>query len=114
MKKPKTYAFPNKVTPNNPITIDPLICNGCNKCVQICPCDIYIPNQEKGKPPIVMYPDECWYCGSCLMECPRHERGANALNWPLMQRVRWKRKATGEHFRMGMPNPPAPNTKPPV
>jgi hypothetical protein len=32
----------------------------------------------------------------------------------MMQRVRWKRKATGEHFRVGMKNPPPPNNMPPV
>jgi hypothetical protein len=31
-----------------------------------------------------------------------------------MQRVRWKRKDTGEHYRIGMPNPPPPNTRPMV
>jgi hypothetical protein len=32
----------------------------------------------------------------------------------MMQRVRWKRKATGEHYRVGMKNPPPPNNRPPV
>jgi hypothetical protein len=48
------------------------------------------------------------------MECPVADEGAIRINWPLMQRVRWKRKDTGEHYRIGMPNPPPPNTKPMV
>jgi Na+-translocating ferredoxin:NAD+ oxidoreductase RNF subunit RnfB len=114
MRKKRINALPNLPTPNTPVIIDPKVCNGCNCCVQICPSDIYMPNPEKSKPPIIMYPEECWYCGCCLMECPLHAKGANRLNWPLMQRVRWKRKATGEHFRVGMPNPPPPNRRPPV
>ncbi|MCP4403147.1 MAG: hypothetical protein GY801_38305 [bacterium] len=48
------------------------------------------------------------------MECPLKDRYAIEVNWPMMQRVRWKDKNTGKHYRVGMPNPPAPNTKPPV
>ncbi len=32
----------------------------------------------------------------------------------INQRVRWKRKATDEHFRIGMASPQAPNLNPPV
>jgi hypothetical protein len=32
--------------------------------------------------------------------------------YPINQRVGWKRKETGEYFRLGMP--PTPNTKPPI
>jgi len=60
--------------------------------------DLLIPRSEKGGPPIVLFPDECWYCGSCVLHCPK--KGAIALNLPLIQRVRWKGKKTGEHFRV--------------
>jgi NAD-dependent dihydropyrimidine dehydrogenase PreA subunit len=60
--------------------------------------DVFIPNPDKGKPPIILYADECWYGGSCVDFCPVD--GAIKLNHPLMQRVRYKRKATGEHFRI--------------
>jgi NADH-quinone oxidoreductase subunit F len=63
-------------------------------------------------PPIVLYPDECWFCGTCVEECP--VKGAIRMEHPLNQRVGWKRKETGELFRMGMKNPPPPYTKPPV
>jgi NAD-dependent dihydropyrimidine dehydrogenase PreA subunit len=81
----------------NPILIDPDLCEACYKCVAVCEVDILIPNPEKDKPPIVIYPGECWYEGNCVSECPNP--GALKLNQPLMQRVRWKRKETGEHFR---------------
>jgi hypothetical protein len=36
------------------------------------------------------------------------------VEYPLNQRVGWKRKATGEYFRIGMNNPPPANTRPPI
>lgn len=108
-------VFPNMVTPNQPVIHDPDVCIGCNTCVKVCHQDIMIPNPEEGKPPVVVWPDECWQCGVCVLNCPLGlEAKAIRLNHPLSQRVRWKRKATGEHFRIGMSNPPPPNNKPPV
>jgi len=94
----KVYAVPNKPTPSRPVIFDPDLCTGCNECVEICQMDVFIPNPEPGKPPIMLYPDECWYGGCCVAYC--RVPGAIKLNHPLMQRVRWKRKATGEHFRV--------------
>ena len=92
------YALPNRPTASRPLIFNPAVCDGCNICVEVCQVDVLIPNPEKGKTPIILYPDECWYCGDCITECPR--AGAIRLNHPLMQRVRWKRKNTGEHFRV--------------
>jgi NAD-dependent dihydropyrimidine dehydrogenase PreA subunit len=114
MSEEKIYAVPNLVTPNQPVEFDEKVCIGCNKCVEICQMDVFIPNPEKGKPPIILYPDECWYDGCCVSECPLWEKGAIKFRHPIVQRVRWKSKETGEHFRIGMPNPPAPNLRPPV
>jgi NAD-dependent dihydropyrimidine dehydrogenase PreA subunit len=98
MAQHKVYALPNARTPSTPVTFDPEICNGCNQCVDICQVDVLIPNPQKGKPPIVLYPEECWYGGCCEGACPRP--GAITLHLPLPQLVRWKRKETGEHFRV--------------
>ena len=64
------------------------------------------------EPPLVLYPDECWFCGTCVEECPA--KGAIKMEHPLNQRVGWKRRDTGELFRIGQKNPPAPYTVPPV
>jgi NADH-quinone oxidoreductase subunit F len=61
-------------------------------------------------PPIVLYPDECWFCGTCVEECPAP--GAITMVAPLNQRVGWKRKETGEMYRLGMKDPPPPYTVP--
>ena len=63
-------------------------------------------------PPVVLYPDECWFCGTCVEECPA--KGAIRMEHPLNQRVGWKRKDSGELFRIGMKDPPPPYTVPPV
>ena len=114
MSDSKTYAVPNAVTPSNCISFDEAVCNGCNRCIQQCQMDVFHPNPVKGKPPIVLYPDECWYCGCCVLECPRTDQGAIRLSLPLMLKVRWKDKRTGEHFRIGASESLPPNKKPPV
>ena len=98
MDQQNVLASPNPQTPSRPVIIDEKKCNGCNTCVDICQMDVLIPNPETGKPPIVLFPEECWYGGCCVAHCPCED--AIVLNHPLMQRVRWKRKETGEHFRV--------------
>jgi len=73
-----------------PISFNSEICIGCNRCIDICQVDLFIPNPERDKPPIVLYPGECWYCGCCVMECPKP--GAIRLNPLKMNQVYWKRK----------------------
>ncbi len=98
MTQSTVYATPNRPTPGHPVMFAADICNGCNLCVILCPEDVFIPSPEKGGVPIILYPEECWYCGSCVDDC-KHV-GAIRLSHPLQQRVRWKRKATNEHFRL--------------
>ncbi len=93
----RCYAFPNKATPGMPVVIDETRCTGCNRCVTICTTDVLVANPEKGKPPIVMYPEECWYGGFCAEECPS---GAITMRHPLMMRVHYKNKGTGEIKRV--------------
>ena len=106
------YMIPNPLTPCQAIFIDQQFCTGCNICTNVCRCDVLVPNPEKGKPPVVLYPDECWFCACCVEHCP--VEGAIRMEHPLNQRIGWKRKETGQYFRVGMSNPPAPNLRPPV
>jgi NAD-dependent dihydropyrimidine dehydrogenase PreA subunit len=108
----EAYLVPNPATPCRAIVVDPDLCIGCNRCVDVCRSDVLMPNLEKGGPPVLAYPDECWFCACCVEHCPIP--GALRMEQPLNQRIGWKRKATGEYFRIGMKNPPPPNTRPPV
>jgi formate hydrogenlyase subunit 6/NADH:ubiquinone oxidoreductase subunit I len=71
-----------------------------------------MPGAAKGQAPILAYPDECWFCACCVEHCPRP--GAIKMEHPLNQRIGWRRKDTGEYFRVGMKDPPPPNRRPPV
>jgi NAD-dependent dihydropyrimidine dehydrogenase PreA subunit len=106
--------IPNPPTPNRAVSFNSERCNGCNRCVEICRSDVLMPNPAKGEPPLVLYQDECWYCGCCVLECSRE--GAITMLHPLNQRmsVVWKRRETGQEFRLGMADPPAANDRPPV
>lgn len=70
-----------------PLRFDADKCIGCNRCVQVCQCDILFPSQEKGQHPVVLYPGECYYCGACVMVCPRP--GAVKLGHPLMNEAKF-------------------------
>ena len=105
------YAMPSQSGPSRILSFNDK-CTGCNMCVNVCPMDVMIPNSEAGEEPIVVFAEECWFCGGCVQECPV---GAVTLVAPAKQRIStiWKRKETGEEFRVGMNNPPPPNTTPP-
>ena len=72
----------------DPITIDPGLCIGCDRCVNVCPVDLFLPTSERGGMPLILYPGECWYEGSCVDVCP--VPGAIRLNRPPAMRVNWK------------------------
>jgi NAD-dependent dihydropyrimidine dehydrogenase PreA subunit len=105
---------PNPIVSGEAVEIDPQLCTGCNRCVEVCRTGMLAPNPEEGEPPIVLYPDECWYGSCCVAECP--VPGAITIKYPLNQKivVIWKRKETGEYFHLGMLNSPPPNIRPPV
>lgn len=116
MNNKEVYMIQRISALTEPIEFNEKVCNGCNTCIEACMMDVLVPNPEKGKPPIVLHPDECWYGGCCVKECPLRDEGAIKMKWPKLTEahLRWKRKETGEHFRVGMPNPPPPNPTPPV
>lgn len=77
---------------SKPIIFNEEKCIGCNKCVEICQVDVFIPSMEKDKKaPSVLYPGECWYCGNCVVVCP--VEGAIELRHPLMNQAHWIEKS---------------------
>ncbi len=97
------YIMPNVPGPTEVIRIDPDLCIACNSCANICRTQTILPNPEKGKPPVMVYPDECWFCGCCVEVCPT---GALEMRHPIGRRLLFKRKETGEVFRIGQKDPP--------
>jgi NAD-dependent dihydropyrimidine dehydrogenase PreA subunit len=87
MRQKKEYTVSMVSSSVTPIVYNPDRCIGCNRCVQVCQCDILFPSEEKGEHPIVMYPGECYYCGACVMVCPTP--GAITLKHPLMNRAKF-------------------------
>jgi NAD-dependent dihydropyrimidine dehydrogenase PreA subunit len=81
-----------------PVVIVNELCIGCNRCVEACQVDVFLPSTRKGAPPVVNYPGECWHSGDCVAVCPV----PGAIRWNVMpkNRVHWKRKATGEDFHL--------------
>ena len=67
------------------IKIDYKYCNGCGRCYDICPLDVFGWNDDEGLP-IVTYPSECWHCGACELECPEE---AIIIATPFFQKFFW-------------------------
>lgn len=48
--------------------VDYRLCNGCRRCYDLCPMDVFTWDGDKGMP-TVAYPGECCYCDICELEC---------------------------------------------
>lgn len=99
----EAYMLPNPTGPTQAVSINPELCVGCNHCANICRTQTIMPNPTPGRPPILMYPDECWYCACCVEAC---HTGALQMHLPINQRILFKRKETGEVFRIGQADGP--------
>ncbi|MDR2354479.1 MAG: ferredoxin family protein [Deltaproteobacteria bacterium] len=51
------------------LEIDPLKCNGCGHCVNICPGGLLLLNSEKKVQ--ILFPYDCWGCTACLKACKK-------------------------------------------
>lgn len=43
-------------------------CTQCNKCVEVCPADLF--EVEAGKVPVIARLEECQSCRQCAIHCP--------------------------------------------
>ncbi len=67
------------------IKIDFRYCNGCGRCYDLCPMDVYGWNDVEVLP-TVAYPAECWHCGTCELACPEE---AITILTPFFQKFFW-------------------------
>ncbi|WP_019909017.1 4Fe-4S dicluster domain-containing protein [Paenibacillus sp. HW567] len=93
----------NPATLNAPIVIDPELCIKCNRCTVVCRTNVLMPDLTRQVEPTVFYPEECWLCGSCVEHCPAS--GAIEMKHPLTMRIGWRRKDSGEFYRIGGKKP---------
>ena len=108
----KAYLVPNAIAPGMTVTIDSKKCTGFILCTKKCRMQTILPNPARGEPPVVIYPDECWFCGLCVEAC---QNDAIRLHYPINQRLFFKRKTTGEVFRIDGSEVPAQSYfEPPV
>ncbi len=54
---------------SNVVTLqhDPSKCNGCAKCIEVCPHNVFVPWNRKVR---IEDRDACMECGACAMNCP--------------------------------------------
>lgn len=50
----------------NALVYDPGLCNGCAKCVEVCPHAVYTMNGRLAEP---VNPSACMECGACQLNC---------------------------------------------
>lgn len=50
----------------NTLVYDPGLCNGCAKCVEVCPHAVYKMN---GRLAVMVNPSACMECGACQLNC---------------------------------------------
>ena len=53
----------------SPVSIDQGLCNGCRKCLNSCPTDVFGFNAETQKA-YLAYPGDCSVCFLCIGDCP--------------------------------------------
>jgi NAD-dependent dihydropyrimidine dehydrogenase PreA subunit len=44
-------------------------CIGCMNCVNVCPMDVFYPDQASNKS-VMTYPENCQSCAQCYLSCP--------------------------------------------
>lgn len=57
------------------------LCSSCNKCVDVCPGDVF--EVAAGKAPLIARQDDCQSCRQCAIHCPTSAVYVTLLAKPL-------------------------------
>ena len=50
------------------LELDELRCNGCGMCLDVCPHEVFVLENNKAR---IVDRDTCIECGACQLNCPR-------------------------------------------
>jgi NAD-dependent dihydropyrimidine dehydrogenase PreA subunit len=51
------------------LSLDQARCDGCARCLEVCPHDVFAPGEARG-PVRIQDRDACMECGACQRNCP--------------------------------------------
>ena len=57
------------------LQLDTEKCNGCKKCLQVCPHAVFVIEDKKAQ---IVDRDACMECGACAMNCPERALAVEA------------------------------------
>lgn len=58
------------------------LCTGCNRCVEVCPTDVFDPDPVAGAAPEIARLDDCHSCRQCALHCSEDAIYVTLLNKP--------------------------------
>lgn len=51
------------------LNLDPLLCTGCGRCVEVCPHNVFLVAKTNGRKAEIRDRDACMECGACARNC---------------------------------------------
>jgi len=79
----------------NTLDYDPQACNGCAKCVEVCPHAVFTMNGRKA---VLAHPQACMECGACQKNCIMNaisvESGVGCANAMIRAALLGRKEAT--------------------
>ena len=80
----------------NTLVYDPAACNGCARCVEVCPHAVF---EMDGRKAILAFPQRCMECGACVKNCPTRALsvtpGVGCAAYIIQKWIKGKTKGAG-------------------
>jgi NAD-dependent dihydropyrimidine dehydrogenase PreA subunit len=79
----------------NTLVYDPQLCNGCAKCVEVCPHAVF---EMEGRLARLVQPRACMECGACQLNCVTGaigvESGVGCASAMILAALKGQKEAT--------------------